>query len=113
MDQVNLVYFAGPGNAKAPSAPTNAFLDLTTLLNCEGSPGQFDPVFWSLRLPDGTVLPAGDLDDVPGLISIAFEVPAGFTDGTLSFGGAGPAPDGVTFDTLGVFVPVPVAIAAG
>jgi hypothetical protein len=112
-DQVSLVYFAGPGNTKVPSAPTSAFLDLTTVLNCEGQPGQFNPVFWTLRLPDGTVLPAGDLNDDPTLIAIAFEVPADFTEGTLGFGGVGPAPDGVTFDTLGVFASIPVAIPAG
>ena len=113
VDGVDLAYFAGPDRDRAPSAPTNAFLVLDTVIDLEGVPGQFETVFWTLTLPDGTVVPAGDLLDDPNEIAIVFEVPASFTEGTLTFGGVGPAPDGVTFDTIGTFLKIPVSIAAG
>jgi len=112
VDRVLLTYFAGPNIDKAPSAPSQALLDLDTVLDIAGSRGQVDPVFWSLTLPDGAVVPAVDLNDDPTLIEIYFEVPASFTEGTLNFGGVSTDPSGLTFDFLGVVVAIPIAIPA-
>jgi len=110
---VELTYFAGPNADRAPSGPSQALLVVDAALTLDGQVGQLDPPFWTLTLPDGTVLPAGDLNDDPSLIAIAFEVPADFTDGVLNFGGVLTAPSGLTFDSLGVFVQIPIAIPEG
>ncbi len=112
VDGVFLTYFAGPNVDRAPSAPSQAFLDLTGVLDIAGDRGQVDPVFWSLTLPDGTVLPALDLNDEPNLIDIFFEVPASFTEGTINFGGVNTDEAGLTFDFLGAVVAIPIAIPA-
>ncbi|MGI8722745.1 MAG: hypothetical protein ACR2JG_11010 [Geodermatophilaceae bacterium] len=111
VNEVGLSYFDGPNN-RTPSAPTQALLILDTVVDISGQLGQLPPPFWTLTLADGTVIPAGDLLDDPDLIGIFFEVPASFTTGTLAFGGVGPN-DGVTFDTLGTVVSVPIAIPEG
>jgi hypothetical protein len=111
VSEVGLSYFQGPDNL-TPSAPSQAFLVLDTVLDIDGQLGLLPPPFWTLTLPDGTVVPAGDFRAEPDLIGIFFEVPASFTEGTLAFGGVGPN-DGVTFDTLGTFVSVPLAIPEG
>ncbi len=112
VDGVFLTYFAGPNNDRAPSAPSQAFLDLSGVLDISGVRGQVEPVFWSLTLPDGTVLPAFDLNDDPNLIDIFFEVPATFTEGTVNFGGVNTDGNGLTFDFLGAVVAIPIAIPA-
>ncbi|MGI8721382.1 MAG: hypothetical protein ACR2JG_04055, partial [Geodermatophilaceae bacterium] len=111
VSEVGLSFFQGPDNL-TPSAPSQAFLVLDTVLDIDGQLGLLPPPFWTLTLPDGTVVPAGDFRAEPDLIGIFFEVPASFTEGTLAFGGVGPN-DGVTFDTLGTFVSVPLAIPEG
>ena len=114
VSEVVLTYFAGPNLDRAPSAPTQAFLVLDAGLSLDGqSDLGLDPPYWSLTLPDGTVLPAYDLHDGPDRISIAFEVDADFSGGTLNFGGVLTSSGGLTLDTLGVFLPIPVAIPAG
>ena len=113
VNRVVLTYFAGPNLDRAPSAPTQAFLVLDAGLSVDGQPPLgLEPPYWSLTLPDGTVLPAADLHDDPGLLSIVFEVPATFTTGLLNFGGVLTS-GGLTLDTLGVFVPVQVDIEEG
>lgn len=109
---VQLDYFAGLAT-RAPSAPDRAFLVLNAELNLDGQIGQLDAVFWSLTLPDGTVVPAVDLIDDPVNILIAFDVPANFTEGTVNFGGVGTTSGGLTFDSLGAFVSVPISIPEG
>ncbi len=114
VNEVVLTYYAGPNGDRAPSAPSQAFLVLDAGLNIDGQTDLgLDPPYWSLTLPNGTVLPAADLHDDPTLISIAFDVPANFTGGTLNFGGVLTSASGLTFDSLGVFVPVPIAIPQG
>lgn len=110
VDGVFLTYFAGPNADRAPSAPSQAFLDLSGVLDISGQQGQVAPVFWSLTLPDGTVLPAFDLNDDPDLIDIFFEVPANFTEGSVNFGGVNTNESGLTFDFLGAVVAIPIAI---
>lgn len=111
--QVDLNYFAGPNLDRTPSGPGQALLVVDAILDLAGQVGQLEPPFWSLTLPDGTVLPAGDLNDDPSLISIAFDVPASFTGGTLNFGGVLTTASGLTFDSLGVFLAIPIAIPEG
>lgn len=114
VNQVVLTYFAGPNLDRAPSAPGQAFLVLDAGLNIAGQNALgLDPPYWSTTLPDGTVLAAADLNDDPSLISIAFEVPATFTEGTLTFGGVLTTASGLTFDSLGVVLSIPIAIEAG
>ncbi|MDQ3733144.1 MAG: hypothetical protein M3400_03950 [Actinomycetota bacterium] len=113
VNEVVLTYFAGPNLDRAPSAPDRAFLILDAGLNIDGQTDLgLDPPYWTLTLPDGTLLLAGDLHDDPTRISIAFDVPADFTTGTLSFGGA-LTTGGLTLDTLGVILQIPVAIPEG
>lgn len=110
---VQLLYFAGPG-ARAPSAPNQAFLVLNAEFTIDGQAGiQLDPPYWTLTQTDGTVLPAVNLAVEPDRILIGFEVPANFTEGTMSVGGVATSPSGLTLDTLGVIVPIPVSISTG
>jgi len=114
LTRVSLSYFSGPNLDRAPSAPGQAFLGLESDLSVDGTGGfGVDPPFWSLTLSDGTVLPAYDLIDDPDRIQIVFEVPATFTEGTLTFGGVATSATSLTLDSLGVFLSVPISIPEG
>src|SRR3954468_3624211 len=78
-----------------------------------GGPGAVPVEYLSLTLPDGTVVRAVDLNDDPAFVLPGFDVPAGFTTGTLTFAGVGTFPDGAVADFGAGRLDFPIAIPAG
>ena len=78
-----------------------------------GGPGAVPVEYLSLTLPDGTVVRAADLNDDPAFVLPVFDVPAGFTAGTLTFSGVAAFPDGAVADFGAGRLDFPIAIAAG
>ena len=108
-----LVWFGGPDGSKRPD-PARAWLVVdVTMVAPNSAPSAVLPALLSLRLPDGAVVPAVDLNDDPGLGLIAFDVPATFSAGVLAVTGIGTFPDGVVVDFGPGRVEFPVAIPAG
>jgi len=94
--------------------PSRAFLVLDVSLAIpDQAPGALPVEYLSLALPDGTVVPAVDLAGDPGLVLPAFDVPAGFTTGTLTVAGVATFPDGAVADFGAGRLDVPLAIPAG
>jgi hypothetical protein len=94
-----LQWFAGVDGKRQPAGPGRALLLLDVSMAIPGQTPSAVPVgYLSLTLPDGTVLPAADLHDDPGLVLAAFDVPAGFTDGVIGFGGIATFPDAAVAD---------------
>ena len=98
-----------------PSAPNRGFLviqDFLTADNASFIAGKPPSSLYTLTLPDGTVVPGQNLSTDPALVATAFDVPADFTTGTLTFGGTGTLNDGsvLTFAETRTF---PVSIPAG
>jgi hypothetical protein len=101
-------------SGKQPADPTRAFLVLDVSLAVpDTAPGAVPVEYLSLTLPDGTVLRAGDLNDDPAFVLPAFDVPAGFTAGTLTFAGVATFPDGATADFGAGRLDLPIEIPAG
>jgi hypothetical protein len=99
---------------KQPADPGRAFLVLDVALSVpDTAPGAVPVEYLSLTLPDGSVARAGDLNDDPAMVLPAFEVPAGFTAGTLTFAGVATFPDGATADFGAGRLDIPIAIPAG
>ncbi|MCZ2815869.1 hypothetical protein [Modestobacter sp. VKM Ac-2984] len=97
-----------------PADPSRALLLLdVTMALPDAAPGAVPTGLLSLRLPDGTTLPALDLDDSPTRVITAFDVPAGFTEGTLVVAGSASFPDGASVDLGTGRASVPVTVPAG
>ncbi|MEI4270295.1 hypothetical protein TEK04_01045 [Klenkia sp. LSe6-5] len=82
-----------------PPAPDRAFLVLQDYLTADNASfiaGKPPSSLYTLTLPDGTVVAGQNLSPDPNLVATAFDVPAGFTDGTITFGGSGALADGST-----------------
>ncbi|QNG36318.1 hypothetical protein F1C76_06710 [Geodermatophilaceae bacterium NBWT11] len=112
VQSAELSYYAGTNVTALPSGPDRAFLVLDTDLVADGLSGGEGPAeYFTLTLPDGTVVPSQDLVPDPSLVGTAFDVPADFTEGTLTFGGVFTYPDTATVDfqpnTLSFAVSVP------
>jgi hypothetical protein len=73
------------------------------------------PAFFTLRLPDGQVVPAIDIDPntTDQWFVVAFEVGADFTEGTISIGGASLLFDDITIDFGPSRLDIPVSIPEG
>lgn len=114
VQSATLGWFAGTNVSARPSAPDRAFLVLDTDLVADGlSAGESPAEYWQLTLPDGTVVPSQDIVEDPALIATAFDVPADFTSGTLTFGGVFTYPDTATVDFSGTTLSFPVTVPAG
>jgi hypothetical protein len=101
-------------NGEQAADPGRAWLAVDTSLAIPpGGSGAVPVEYLSLTLPDETVVRAADLNDDPGLVLPAFDVPAGFTDGTLTFAGVGSFPDGAVADFGPGRLDFPIGIAAG
>jgi len=109
-----LSWFAGTNVTARPSGPGRAFLVVDSDLVADTfSAGEGPPAYFSLTLPDGTVVPSQDIVDDPALVATAFDVPADFTQGTLTFGGVFTYPDGATVDFQPGTLSFPVTVSAG
>lgn len=99
VDGGTLQWFAGVDRASRPSGPDRALLVVDVSLAIPGVPAGAVPLeLLSLRLPDGTDVDAVDLSDDPDRVLVAFDVPASFTTGVLTVGGAATFPDGSAAD---------------
>ena len=108
-----LVWFGGLDGSKRPG-PARAWLVVdATMITPNSAPSSVLPGFLTLTLPDGTVVPADDLNDDPALALLAFDVPATFTDGVLGLTGVATFPDGVVVDFGPGRLDFPIAIPAG
>lgn len=106
-----LAWFVGD---ERPADPSRALLLIDATMAVAGAPpGAVPPSLLSLRLPDGTVLPALDLDDSPARVLTAFDVPAGFTEGTVVVSGSVTFPNGASVDFGTGQATVPVTVPAG
>jgi len=92
-----LFWFMGTTGRVHPADPQRAYLLVTHDLVW---PPEFRPdtaleePFWRLTLPDGSVVGAVIVDENPAtFVTIAFEVPADFTAGTITVGGVHTFPD--------------------
>ncbi len=107
-------WFAGTNVTARPSAPDRAWLVIDTDLVADTfSAGEGPSQYFGLTLPDGTVLAAQDVVDDPALVGTAFDVPADFTTGTVTFGGVYTYPDTATVDFRPATLSFPVSIPAG
>lgn len=114
IQSASLSWFAGTNVTARPSAPDRAFLVIDTDLVADTfSAGEGPPPYFTLTLPDGTVVPAQDIVDDPALVATAFDVPADFTEGTITFGGVFTYPDGATVDFQPGTLAFPVTVPAG
>jgi hypothetical protein len=96
-----------------PSKPGNALLFVDLYYSESSSPGEtfgFDPQVLKLKLPDGRTFSARNIAPAGKILDV-FEVPAGFTTGTLGITGS-EAVDGVTLSVTQT-ITFPVVIAAG
>lgn len=73
------------------------------------------PAFFTLRLPDGQVIPAIDIDPntTDQWFVVAFEVGADFTEGTISIGGSSLLFEDLTIDFGPNRLDIPVSIPEG
>jgi hypothetical protein len=115
--RADLMFFTNGDGSQHPADPSRAYLVLQTsyvwdLALGAGPELGLDPTAFSLILPDGTVVPAVNLD-ATGLIRIGFDVPADFTSGTLVVGGAYTDQQGVTYDFGAAQLTTPVEIPLG
>ncbi|MCO7221229.1 hypothetical protein [Klenkia sp. PcliD-1-E] len=114
IQSASLSWFAGTNVTARPAAPDRAFLVIDSDLVADTfSAGEGPPQYFSLTLPDGTVVPAQDIVDDPALVATAFDVPADFTTGTITFGGVFTYPDGATVDFQPGTLSFPVTVPAG
>lgn len=108
-----LQWFAGVDGKKQPAGPGRALLLLDVSMAIPGqTPSAVPAGALSLTLPDGTVLPAADLNADPRLVLPAFDVPAGFTDGVIGFGGIATFPDAAVADFGAGRLDFPLSIPA-
>jgi hypothetical protein len=78
------------------------------------SDGGLSEQAFTLALPDGRAIPAVNLaPDPANQVIIAFEVPADFTEGTLSIGGISSQPGGLTIDFGANVYQTAISIPAG
>ena len=114
LDRAALQWFAGAEGTRHPADPGDAWLLLDVSMGIpDQEPGAVPVEYLSLTLPDGSVLRAGDLDEDPGLVLPAFQVPADFTDGVIGFSGAATFPDGAVADFGAGRLEFPIAFPAG
>ncbi len=114
VQSAELTWFSGTNVTARPPAPDRAFLLIDSDLVADGLGAGEGPVqYWSLTLPDGTVVASQDIVEDPQLIATAFDVPADFTTGTLTFGGVFTYPDTATVDFGAGTLSFPVTIPAG
>jgi hypothetical protein len=112
--RATLQWFAGVDGSKRPADPSRALLVADVSMAVPDAPPGAVPVeYLSLMLPDGAVVRAVDLNDDPGFVLPAFDVPAGFTTGVISFGGIANFPDGAVADYGPGRLDFPLTIAAG
>ena len=82
--------------------------------NVTPSDGGLAEQAFTLALPDGRVVPAVNLAPDPvNEVVVAFEVPADFTEGTLSIGGTSSQPGGLTIDFGANVYQTAISIPAG
>ncbi|GHE11304.1 hypothetical protein [Klenkia taihuensis] len=114
IQSASLSWYAGTNVTARPSGPDRAFLVIDSDLVADTfSAGEGPPAYFSLTLPDGTVIPSQDIVDDPALVATAFDVPADFTEGTVTFGGVFTYPDGATVDFQPGTLSFPVTVPAG
>ena len=114
IQSATLSWFAGTNVTARPSGPDRAWLVIDTDLVADTfSAGEGPSQYFSLTLPDGTVVAAQDIVDDPALVGTAFDVPADFTAGTITFGGVFTYPDTATVDFQPGTLSFPVTVAAG
>ena len=109
-----LDYWSPANTAAKPSSTRNALLSIRvnyTTAKEKGGPFGYDPPLLRLRLPTGTYVKARNVAP-KGKIANVFEVPAGFTTGTLQIIGSEPGSGGTT---ISVVTPksIPISIPAG
>ena len=108
-----LQWFAGPA-ARTPADPRRALLVLDASLALpDTAPGAVPVEYLSLVLPDGSVVRAVDLNDDPAFVLPAFDVPADFTTGVVTFQGIATFPDGAVADFGPGRLDFPVTLPAG
>ena len=94
-----LDYWPPANTAATPSKPGDALLSVrinyTDSADAGGGPYGYDPSLLRLELPDGSYVKARNVA-AAGKIADVFEVPAGFTTGTLQITGTQHADGGVT-----------------
>jgi hypothetical protein len=109
-----LRYSAGGGTPKLPGGRDRAFLVVDATMALPGrAPVAVPPAMLTVTLPGGTMVPAVDLADDPGVVQPAFDVPGDFTDGVLAVSGIAGYPDGAFADLGSARLDVPVAIPPG
>ena len=114
IQSASLSWFAGTNVTARPSGPDRAWLVIDTDLVADTfSAGEGPSPYFTLTLPDGTVVAAQDIVDDPALVGTAFEVPADFTAGTITFGGVFTYPDTATVDFRPGTLSFPVTVPAG
>jgi hypothetical protein len=110
----------GGGPTTRPPGPDRAYL--VPVINWAGDPelivGPDDGLplpHYSLRLPDGQTIPAIDIDPntADQWFTVAFDVPADFTEGTMVIGGSSLLVDDITVDFGPNRLEAPISIPAG
>jgi hypothetical protein len=96
---VTNLYFWPPGHdTDLPSSAGDAYLSVRLNYTDADDPGKtfgFDPALLRLKLPDGTVVHAKNLAGA-GRIYNVFQVPADYTNGTLTISGSEKVDNGIT-----------------
>jgi hypothetical protein len=114
---VRLLWFFGADGERRPDGRDRAWLVPETSfawsagLDAE-SEVSLDPEFFTLTLPDGTIVEATNLAE-PGKVQIVFDVPADFTEGTLTIGGQVLRHTGETWDFGDSKLQTSISIPAG
>ncbi|SDP52187.1 hypothetical protein SAMN05660199_04116 [Klenkia soli] len=112
---VRIGWYTGTDITATPPAPDRAFLVIQDNLvadNASFIAGKPPSALYTLTLPDGTVVPGQNLSPDPAFVATAFDVPADFTTGTITFGGTASLADGSVL-TFGETRTFPVSIPAG
>ena len=117
IQDVDLFWFFGANGTIHPADPQRAYLvvgvDYVWPPEIDPNTG-LDTPFWTLTLPDGAVIGGVNVNDDPAnLVTIAFDVPADFTDGTITVGGIHTFPTNETFDFGANQLVAPVSIPPG
>ncbi|MGY1837706.1 MULTISPECIES: hypothetical protein [unclassified Modestobacter] len=114
LGSATLQWFAGADGSVRPRDPSRAYLVLeVTMALPEGDPGAVPVELLTLVLPDGTRRPGVDLSPAADRVLAAFDVPAGFTDGTVVVRGRAALPDGLVADLGTDGAEFPLTVPAG
>ncbi|MBV9592288.1 MAG: hypothetical protein JO147_00620, partial [Actinobacteria bacterium] len=111
--RAELVFWA-PDNKTHPGSTSNAFLllDISFSDNQGDTEVGFDPSLLTITPDGGAAIKAQNLSNEADKVLVGFEVPAGFTDGTVTLGGSFVDSSGIT-NAVAAPVSFPVAIPAG